>query len=181
MTSCVCLLRGVNVGGNNVIKMEALRALCESLKLDRVQTYVQSGNVVCESAEREVPGLSARLAGAIEKQFGFRSDVVVRTAAELRSVVTRNPFAGRSDVAPNKLLVVFFGADPDGDKVRGLKVANEELRLDGRELYVHFPDGQGKSKLSFAAFDRGAPKVSWTGRNWNTVTKLLAMAEGSGG
>ena len=176
MPALICLLRGVNVGGHNIIKMDALRALCESLKLREVQTYVQSGNVVFEAPAGDLAALARRIENGIEKGFGCRPDVVLRSLAEMRELVARNPFAGRADVEPNKLLVVFFGAEPDVDRVRGLKVSTEELHLVGRELYVYFPIGQGQSKLSFAPFDRGAGKVSWTGRNWNTVMKLLEMA-----
>ena len=164
------------MGGHHKIKMDALRSICESLKLGNVQTYIQSGNVVFTAPGQDLPALAGRLESAIEKSCGFRPDVVLRTLAQLRDVEARNPFARREDVEPNKLLVTFFDGDADAKvKIKSLKTTNEECRLVGRELYIFFPSGQGQSKLSFAIFDR-APKIKWTGRNWNTVTKLVEMA-----
>lgn len=174
MPAVVCLLRGVNVGGNNKIKMDALRSICESLELNNPQTYIQSGNVVFTAPGKDLPALAGRIESGIEKSCGFRPDVVLRTLAQMRAVVAQNPFAAREGMEPGKLLVTFFDGDAR-EKIPLLKVANEELRLVGRELYIYFPIGQGQSKLSFAPFDR-APKIKWTGRNWNTVTKLLEMA-----
>jgi uncharacterized protein (DUF1697 family) len=175
----ICMLRGVNVGGHNLIKMEALRALCESIKLRDAQTYVQSGNVVFRSDERDLVKLATRLEKALEKTFGFRPAVILRSTSGLRDVVARNPFATRQDVEPNKLLVTFLPADPGEaarELVRQMRIEPEELRISGQELYIHFPNGMGRSKLPFAAIDR-ALKMSGTARNWNSVTKLLAMAE----
>jgi uncharacterized protein (DUF1697 family) len=180
MAAFIALLRGVNLGGHKMIKMEELRALCVSLKLRRPQTYLQSGNVVFETPEQDPLKLAARLESAIEKKMGFHSDVLIRSVADLRGVVSSNPFAGRDGIEPAKLLVTFLSGEPGADteaKIASLKVDQEELRLLGRELYIYFPNGQGKSKLSFAPFDRGAGKFKWTGRNWNTVSALLAMAE----
>jgi uncharacterized protein (DUF1697 family) len=175
----ICLLRGVNVGGHNKIKMEALRALCESLKLRDACTYVQSGNVVFRTNEKDMRKLALRLEDALEKSLGFRPPVILRTTSELREVVAKNPFARRTDIEPGKLLVNFLPGDPGDEgreRVRQMKIAPEELRIEGRELYIHFPNGQGKSKLPQAAIDK-ALKMSGTGRNWNSVTKLLEMAE----
>jgi uncharacterized protein (DUF1697 family) len=168
MTTVIGLLRGVNVGGHNKLEMKALRALCESLKLRNVQTYVQSGNVVFQAPDKDLDALARRIEGAIEKSFGFHPSVVLRTLAEMRDAVERNPFAGREGIEPGKLLCVFLGGKPSGL----LKAINEEIHHSDRELYIYFPDGQGKSKLSFTPLG----KIAWTGRNWNTVTKLLEMA-----
>src|SRR5438128_1045993 len=115
MTVYICLLRAVNVGGHNPVKMETLRALCESLQCKDVATYVQSGNVVFRSPERNAVRLAMRIEDAIEGEFGHRPAVVLRTDAELRDVVARNPFASRKDVEPNKLLVTFFPAEPPAE------------------------------------------------------------------
>src|SRR5450755_137010 len=113
MTAMICLLRGVNVGGHNQIKMDALRTLCESLKLGNAQTYIQSGNVVFQSSERDPDKLAARIGGAIEKKHGFRPDVVLRTASEMRAVIARNPFSRRNGIEPNKLAVMFLSSEPE--------------------------------------------------------------------
>src|SRR5690348_2829203 len=111
MTAIVSLLRAVNLAGRNRIKMDALRDLCASLKLRDPRTYVPSGNVVFATTERDLDRLARRLEAAIEKSFGFRADVMLRTAAEMQEVVARNPFAGRSDIQPGHLLVVFLAGE----------------------------------------------------------------------
>lgn len=180
MTAVIAMLRGVNLGSHNRIKMDALCALCASLKLRDPRTYVQSGNVVFCTSERDVARVSMRIADGIEREFGFRTDVIVRTLEEMRAVVARNPFAKRRRIEPNKLIVLFFAGQPGPDaseKVQNIKAAGEELRLDGRELYIYFPNGMGRSKVSTPAIERML-KTPGTGRNWNSVRKLLEMAEG---
>jgi uncharacterized protein (DUF1697 family) len=179
MPVVISMLRGVNVGGHNKIKMDALRALCESLKLRDPQTYVQSGNVIFRTKEQNHVLLTKRIQDGIESTFGFRPGVVLRTSAELRDVIARNPFAARRDIEPNKLLVTFLASDP-GPEARAaahkIKTDPEEMRLDGREAYIYFPNGMGRPKLSWPAIER-ILKTFGTGRNWNSVTKLLEIAE----
>jgi uncharacterized protein (DUF1697 family) len=179
MPVIICMLRGVNVGGHNMIKMEALKALCVSLKLKDPQTYVQSGNVIFRTEEKDQEKLTRRIQDAIEKAHGFRPGVVLRTAAELKEVVSRNPFAKRSGIEPGKLLVNFLAADPGKqarEKALAIKIGPEEMHLLGREAYIYFPNGQGRSKFPWAAIER-ALGTSGTGRNWNSVTKMLEIAE----
>lgn len=174
----ISMLRGINLGPQRRIRMEALRAVYESLKLGDVRTHLQSGNVVFTTGERDLRRLTSRLEQAIERTFGFHSDVILRTTSELRSVVARSPFAGRKGLEPSKLLVTFLAADP-GEKARGqiraIRTDPEELHIEGRELYIYFPNGIGRAKLPAAAIDK-ALAVSGTARNWNTVTKLLEIA-----
>lgn len=180
MPVVISMLRGVNVGGHNVVKMDALRALYESLKLRHPQTYVQSGNVVFQTEATGLPKLAKQIEDAIERQFAFRPSVVLRTAAELRDAIARNPFEKRPGIDPAKLLVAFLAADPAPDareKLLAIECAPDELRFSGRELYIYFPNGQGKMTLKWAHVDK-AVKLPYTGRNWNSVTKLLEMAEG---
>ena len=174
----ISMLRGVNVGGHNMIGMEALREAYEDLGLRNSQTYVQSGNVVFTTTERDLTALAARIEDSLEQKFGFRPGVVLRTAEEMRDVIERNPFAGRKDIHPGKFVVTFLRAMPAAEMreaVLQIKPSPEELRLDGRELYIYFPDGQGRSKL-VPVLDK-VLKKSGTARNWNTVTTLLEMAE----
>jgi uncharacterized protein (DUF1697 family) len=178
MSKMVAMLRGVNVGGHNKIKMTELKSLCESLGFTNVQTYIQSGNVVFESKERGDEKLGKKIGSAIEKKYGFCPEVIVRTTEEMREIVKRNPFAKRSDVEPSKLLVVFLSSDP-GKAARnavGAIEAKEELKPAGSEIYIYFPDGQGKSKLKFGLVEKASGKIAWTGRNWNTVEKLLELS-----
>jgi len=179
MPVVICMLRGVNVGGRNMIKMDALKALCVSLKLKDPQTYVQSGNVIFTSQEKDLAKLSKRIQDAIEKNFKFRPGIMLRTAADVREVVKNNPFAKRTGIEPGKLLVNFLAADPGTDareKALAIKVGPEEMHLIGREAYIYFPNGQGRSKFPWPAIER-ALGTSGTGRNWNSVTKMLEIAE----
>ena len=177
MPAVICLLRGVNVGGNNKVKMEALRSLFESLQLRHAQTYIQSGNAVFSAVDQNLAGLARRIESAIEKTFGFRPETILRTVSELRKVVAGNPFATRPDIEPNKLIVMFLGSAADSAKIRVSKQANEEFHLADRELFIYYPDGQGKSKLSITPFDQASKAIAFTGRNWKSITKLLEMAE----
>ena len=179
MGAIICLLRGVNVGGHNKCPMAELRALCESLKLDNPQTYVQSGNVVFRTKETDMTRLGIRFQKAFEKKFGFRADVVLRTAAEMRATVVRNPFPKRAAEEPGKLAVLFLAEKPArgaAEMLEKLPRGREEMKLDGRELYIYFPDGMGQSKLAWSTLGEKLG-TSVTARNWNTVTKLAEMAE----
>ncbi len=179
MTVVISMLRGVNVGGHHKIKMDALRALYVSLGLHHPQTYVQSGNVIFTTAERNLVRLARRIENGIEQSFGFRPDVMLRTASEMRDVVAGNPFATRQDIEPGKLLVNFLAAAPSPEarrRILQLQTDPEQLRLAGRELYIYYPHGVGRSKLSTAVLERTL-QTSSTGRNWNSVTKMLALAE----
>ena len=184
MTVVISMLRGVNLGAHNRMKMDALRALYESLGLLDVATWVQSGNVVFKTAGRDLSKLAgAKLAGrieaGIESSFGVRTDVLLRTTGELRDVVAANPFARRSGIDPSKLLVDFLAREPSPEakeKLLSVNIEPEELRIHGRELYIYFPNGMARPKLPSGLIDRTV-KMPCTGRNWNTVTKLLKMAE----
>ncbi len=179
MNVFISMLRGVNVGGHNRIKMDALRELYESLKLRDPQTYVQSGNVVFKTKERDAGLLAAHIENGIERSFGFRPAVVVRTASDLRKVIARNPFATRTGIDPSKLLVTFLANDPEPegrDKILKIKADPDELRIDGREVYTYFPDGMARPKVPWALIEKTL-KTSGTGRNWNSVMKLLEIAE----
>ena len=179
MPAVVTMLRGVNVGGHNQIKMEDLRALCESLGLRDATTYIQSGNVVFRAKERDLAHLAERIGDSILKRCGFLPGVVARTAANLRDAVARNPFPARAASDPGRLLVIFLAAAPDPEalaKTLKINVGPEEIRFDGRELYIYYPNGQGQSKLTLPLVEKTL-KTSGTGRNWNTVIKLLEMAE----
>jgi uncharacterized protein (DUF1697 family) len=173
----ISMLRGVNVGGHNLIKMDALRALYASLKLEDAQSYVQSGNVIFRAKKADETSLAKAIQAAIEKQFGFRPEVILRTLSEMRAIVAANPFAERKDVESNKLVVSFLLTTVSSEarkKLADLTAIPEEIHPHGRELYIYFPEGQGKSKLP-PVLDR-ILKIPATARNWNSVTKLLEMA-----
>ena len=175
----VAMLRGVNLPGYQKISMGALKTLCTSLGLRDVQTYIQSGNLVFREDGEDPVTLARRLEEGIEGEFGFRPAVIVRTASELRKVIAKNPFAGRAGIEPNKLLVVFMNSAPTRqarDQVLAMPCDPEELRISNREVYIYYPNGMARPKIPLARLEK-ALQCSSTGRNWNTVNKLMAMAE----
>ncbi len=173
----ISLLRGINVGGNKKIKMADLKDLYASLGFTKVKTLLQSGNVVFESETRDSDQLAQQIETAIEGHFGFQVRIIMRTAAELKSIIERNPFSEKALAEPSKLLVMFLLEQLDASKLEAVMESYEgpeQLHLKGRELHIFYPEGMGRSKL-----DRTLGKVKMvnTGRNWNTVTKLLAIIE----
>ena len=173
------MLRGVNVGSHNRIKMDALRALYESLKLEDPQTYVQSGNVIFRTKEKNAAQLAVKIQSAIEKKLGCRPEVILRTAQEMKAAIAASPFASHPSLEPGKILITFLAAEPSREAqaaLDGFKKYPEELHLKGRELYIYFPNGAGKSKLRWSQVEKFL-KVTGTARNWNSVTKMLEMAE----
>lgn len=166
MASYVALLRAVNVGGTGKLPMVELKAMCEDAGFTEVQTYIASGNVVFKSSaapKKVKTHLEARLLAYAGKPVA----VVVRTAAEMATVLAGNPFP---KAAPNYTVVIFLDYAPPKDALKqAAGVRDEALRLGAREIYVHYPTGQGASKLRIPAARNG------TARNMSTVAKLAAM------
>lgn len=179
MPVLVSMLRGVNLGSHNRIKMDALRALYTSLKLQDPRTYVQSGNVIFKTKEKNSPQLAKKIQSAIEKKFGCSPEVILRTTDELRKAIEATPFGDRPNLEPSKILVSFLDAAPPREAAGAFdkfKDYPEEVHLKGRELYIYFPNGAGKTKLPWSSVER-LLKVTGTARNWNSVTNMLKMAE----
>lgn len=179
MSVIISMLRSVNVGGHQKIKMDALREFYESLGFSDVQTYIQSGNVLFRAKSQDLTRLSMRIKNGIEQRFGFRTDVILRTPSDLQGVLARNPFAKRPGIEPSKLLVDFLVREPSAearDKVSKLITDPEELRIDGRELYMYFPNGMARPKISWGAVEK-LLNTPGTGRNLNTVRNLLEIAQ----
>jgi len=173
------LLRGVNLGKRR-ISMEKLRAVYESIGLEEVRTLLQSGNVLFRSNARSVPALKEKIEHAIRTEFGFHSEVFLRTPEDLRAVIGASPFAGRNGLHPGKLAVTFLARPPDAaarERLSQLQGIPEELFTGDRELYIYYPNGMGRPVLTPVMLDKALGKISTTTRNWNTVTKLLSMAE----
>jgi uncharacterized protein (DUF1697 family) len=178
MPVLISMLRGVNIVGRNKIKMDELRALYESLKFESPRTYVQSGNVIFRTKVKNSPALAKKIQNAIESTFGFRPDVMLRTPDELRSAIAGCPFIGRG-LEPSKLLVTFLAGEPGPgahETLASLKGYPEEVHLKGRELYIHFPNGVGQSKLPWSKVEK-LTQTTGTARNWNSVMQMLAIAE----
>ena len=171
------LLRGINVGGNKIIKMEQLRALCESLGFARAQTLLQSGKVAFQSAEKSREKLAKRIEGGIQKKFGFEARVIVRSAADLRRVIKSNPFKAAKTPNLGLLQVMFLDGKPEAGafaELRSSYKGPEEMHLVGEELFVYYCNGSGKSKLTNDLIQRKL-QVTGTARNWNTVRKLFEL------
>jgi uncharacterized protein (DUF1697 family) len=178
MTAFICLLRGVNVGGNKMLKMDALKALCGTIGLRDAKTYLQSGNVVFGSDETDRAVLTSRIEEGIRKKSGLEVKIILRTAAELRKVIAANPLPLETH-NPAALLVTFLGGPITKEAkalLASLKIASEELHFGKQELYLYFPEGIAGSKLSNALTEKKLG-VNVTARNWNTANALLKMAE----
>lgn len=179
MPVLISMLRGVNLGPHNRIKMDALRAVYESLKFEGPRTYVQSGNVIFRTKEKNTSQLAAKIRTAIEQKFKCSPEVILRTAEELRKAIAATPFADRPNLEPGKILVTFLAAAPPVEaqaSFNKFKDYPEEVHLKGRELYIYFPNGAGKSKLPWSAVEK-LLKVTGTARNWNSVKAMLEIAE----
>ena len=172
----VALLRGINVGGNNMIAMAELRATLATMGFTSVATILQSGNVVFHGTPSPPSRLETVLEKAIAKHHGIAPEFHVRTADEWKAIVEANPFTTAAKKDPGHLLVSCYKAPIDKACVKALQAAitgNERVFADGRELYMTFPDGIGTSKAA-PLVDRilGA---KGTARNWNTVLKLARL------
>jgi uncharacterized protein (DUF1697 family) len=168
MTAFVALLRAVNVGGTGMLPMKELQAICVDLGLEDVRTYIQSGNVVFASQMRDQT-LKQKLEHAVSEKMGKHIGVLIRTASELRSILEANPFPA---AYPARVGVVFLPEPAPKDLLNGLVIpGREELRPIGREIFVHYPDGMGRSKLKLPS-----QAANGTIRNLNTVAKLAAMS-----
>lgn len=174
----ISLLRGINVGGNKKIKMAELKTLYEALGFSRVQTLLQSGNALFEGPEADPETLAAQIEAGIERQFGFHASVIMRTAEEWQGVIARHPFSAEQLSDPQKLLITFLQQEPAAAALETLRQAHsgpETIHNSGRELYIHYPEGMGRSKLDHSLIERKL-KITGSGRNWNTVSKLAALA-----
>jgi uncharacterized protein (DUF1697 family) len=165
--SLIALLRAVNVGGTGKLPMSELKAMCEELGFANVRTYIASGNVVFTSRKSEA-AVKAALEKRLEAYAGKPVGVLVRTAEEMAQILAGNPFP---KLAPNRTMAVFLDHAPPADTLasaRGQK--DETIKLGRREIYVHYGDGMGQSKLVIPAAKLG------TARNMNTVATLAKMA-----
>jgi uncharacterized protein (DUF1697 family) len=169
----VALLRGINVGGKHPVPMAKLRARCEALGYTDVQTYIQSGNVVFSSTRAVTP---AAFEKALQSEFGFAIPVVLRTAKELAGIAAHDPFP---KIERAHVHVGFLAKKPTAAAVKTIdheRFAPEEVVVKGCEIYYHLPNGMGRAKLPLHV-DRQL-KIPTTVRNWNTVTKLVTLADG---
>ena len=178
MPSWVALLRGINVGGQKVVSMERFRGSFAAMGFRDVRTYVQSGNVVFETAADTCDALTRKIEEGIRRDFGFSVVVILRTAKELKKIVKTNPFLSEEGIEQAKLHVTFLARPPINAALKNLEAlptSPDRFRLMGREIYLYCPDGYGRTKLSNNAFEKRL-SVAATTRNWKTTTALCEMA-----
>ena len=178
MMTHIALLRGINVGGNVKVAMSDLRELLAEHGFGNVRTLLQSGNVVFSSDATAGPELERRLEAAVAERFGLRIDVLVRSAAEWAAAIAANPFPDEAERDPSHLLVTFLKTAPEASAVAALRASvsgPEVVRADERQLYIVYPAGIGRLKLTHASIESKL-RTRGTSRNWNTVLKLDALA-----
>lgn len=182
MPTYVALLRGINVGGHKIIRMEELRRSFEVRGCANVRSYVQSGNVIFDATRRSPAKLAVMIEALILEDYGFVVPVVVRTAQDLSRIIERNPLLGAKGIDQTKLHVCFLSATPAADRLTTLDTLDAGegrfLHLDD-VVYLYCPTRAADTKLTNNAFER-ALGVKATGRNWNTVRKLAELAAGGG-
>ena len=172
----VALLRGINVGGKHTLPMKDLAQIAGDCKCSEVRTYIQSGNVVFAASPAASRNLPRLIDQKIEERFGFSAPVILRTREELARVVRGNPFLKAG--LPERALHVYFLADlPSASAVKSLDANRsipDEFRVVGREIYLHVPNGMGRTKLTSTYFDSKLSTIC-TARNWATINTLLQM------
>jgi uncharacterized protein (DUF1697 family) len=186
MPRYLALLRGINLGGRNKVAMADLRKLTASLGHTDVATYIQSGNVMFSSPQTSTIALADDLEEEIFRQLGVRSAVVVLSRAELAQVIADNPFPDAA--SPRYVHAVFQREEMSPEEIAAVASAQERARAKGsrdeaavvgRTLFMHTPDGYGRSELA-AQLGRSSTRATGTARNWATVTKLMTLLEPAG-
>ncbi len=175
----VALLRGVNVGGANKMAMSDLKTIFEKAGCVHVKTVIQSGNVVFEAPAKILADLPGRIARQIHTQFALKTPVILRSGAELRRILDGNPYiaAGVDEVALHVMCLATRPAPNDVAALDPRRAPPDEFTVAGENIYLHLPNGVGRSKLTNAYFDRVLRTVG-TLRNWRTIARLCEAAGG---
>ncbi len=177
MTKHLALLRGINVSGHNMIKMEALKTCLEAIGFCSVTTYIQSGNVFVESPENEASTVGFAIKQEIYKSFGHEVPVVVIGKKDLELCLKNNPFLNENNVDVKKLYVAFVSKNLDASAINELKISQfkpDEAFVDGNKIFIKYDVGAGKTRLDQKYIEKKLNVIA-TIRNWNTVNKLLEM------
>jgi uncharacterized protein (DUF1697 family) len=178
MTVYIALLRGINVGGHQPVAMSDLRELLGGLGFSRARSIMQSGNLIFQSAAATTAELERLLEAEAERRLGLHADFLIRSEKEWREVVASNPFRKESERDPSHLLVMFLKGAASAKDVKAIQAAvagPEIIRAGGKHLYIVYPDGIGRSRLT-NSFLEARLGVRGTARNWNTVLKLADLA-----
>jgi uncharacterized protein (DUF1697 family) len=179
MTTHLALLRGINVSGHNMIKMEALKTTLEAVGLQNVQTYIQSGNVFVDTEEENAAAVGFKIKQEIFKTFGHEVPVVVIGKSDLEVCLKNNSFLKEADLDIKKLYVAFVSTSLRSDSINDLKISQfkpDEASIDGNKIYIKYAVGAGKTRFDQKYIEKKL-NVTATIRNWNTVTQLLKLFE----
>ncbi|PWA04759.1 DUF1697 domain-containing protein [Flavobacterium psychrotolerans] len=177
MTTHLALLRGINVSGHNMIKMEALKTTLEAIGFQNVHTYIQSGNVFVDSDEVNPAKVGFLIKQEIFKVFGHEVPVVVIGREDLEACFRNNPFLKEAAIDTKKLYVAFVSAALRSDSINDLKISQfkpDEASIDASRIYIKYVIGAGKTRFDQKYIEKKL-NVTATIRNWNTVMQLLKM------
>lgn len=178
LTKYISILRGINVSGHRVLKMDALKKMLSELKFEHIQTYIQSGNIIFNAAKTTTDLISKTIQSNIEKEFGFHVPVITLTAEELETVINENPFLRDDSKDPSYFHITFLSQAPNKahiEQLNRLNLNNESFILIDKAIYLYCPNGYGNTKLTNSFFENKL-KLSATTRNWKTANELLKMA-----
>lgn len=178
MEKFIALLRGINVSGQKLIKMEALRAAMQELPFQDVSTYIQSGNILLSSDGKDSPEIGRMIREKVLERFGFDVSVIVVTPEELETAVLENPFASRTTDDSTQPYVGFLSHIPKAVDIEVLKAIDfrgDEFAVIGKRIYLWYADSAGNTKLSNAVIEKKL-SITSTARNWKTVRKLIALS-----
>ncbi|MDN3673352.1 DUF1697 domain-containing protein [Flavobacterium branchiarum] len=179
MTTHLALLRGINVSGHNMIKMEALKATLENIGFKNVQTYIQSGNVFVDTDEENASKVGFLIKQEIFKVFGHEVPIVVINKEDLEACFKNNPFLKEKDADIKKLYVAFVSIALRSESINDLKISQfkpDEASIDGNRIFIKYAVGAGKTRFDQKYIEKKL-NVTATIRNWNTVTQLLKIYE----
>jgi uncharacterized protein (DUF1697 family) len=178
MNTYIAMLRGINVSGQKLIKMEALRAMCEALGFKHTQTYIQSGNIIFQTKQTAATALEKKIATAIKKDFGHEVPVMVKELEELQDIWQHNTFVTKRKEDITKIHVTFLDAAPDAAGLTQLKTvhaAPDEWLAYKKAIYLFCPGGYGNTKLNNNLLEQKLKRMATT-RNWKTLAALIALA-----
>lgn len=178
MTTYISILRGINVSGHKIIKMDLLKKMCISLGFSNVQTYIQSGNILFQSAPTATKKLSSTIKAGIQKEFGFDVPVITLTFSELEQLISLNPFLNDNALDSAFFHATLLDAAPSKEHMAVLAQANsknDKFELVKQTLYLYCPDGYGNTKLNNTFIEQKL-KLSATTRNWKTLNQLYTLA-----
>lgn len=179
MFTHLALLRGINVSGHNMMKMEALKSMLESVGFQNVQTYIQSGNVFVDSDEENAASVGFKIKQEIFAAFGHEVPVVVVNQNDLKNCFKNNPYLKEKEVDTKKLYVAFLSNTLKSESINDLKISQfkpDEASIDGNKIFIKYAVGAGKTRLDQKYIEKKL-NLTATIRNWNTVTQLLKMYE----